>query len=112
MKKKVFIRAVSLLTCMILTAHAGRITNIEGRQETYYNLKMNKVVNKADNFFNLNNMYWEREDGCKMYGNYVIVATDWKLHPYGTLINTSRGLGIVLDTGSFNGEIIDIATTW
>lgn len=106
------IRAVTYLLCAVLTARAGRIINIDGRQETYYNLNMRRIVEKADNHFNLGNLYWVREDGCKMYSRYIIVAADWELHPYGTLVNTSRGMGIVLDTGEFSGEIIDIATNW
>lgn len=57
--------------------------------------------------------YWEREDGCKMYGDYVICAADYNKHPYGSLILTSRGTAIVLDTGTFEDRtIVDIATTW
>lgn len=50
-----------------------------------------------------------------MYGPFVIVAADWNVHPYGSIVNTSRGIGIVLDTGDFakaDNELIDIAVTW
>ena len=56
-----------------------------------------------------------REDGVKMYGNYVIVAANQSVYPYGTIVETSLGLGIVLDTGSFakdNPNQFDIATDW
>lgn len=57
--------------------------------------------------------YWVREDGCKMYGQFVIVAADWNLHPYGTAIETSRGIGIVLDTHTTKDRtLVDLAVTW
>lgn len=57
--------------------------------------------------------YWERADGCKMYGKYIIVAADWTLHPYGTVIETSRGLGLVLDTHTAKDRsVVDLAVTW
>lgn len=102
---------------LILTAQLGTIT-FEGNRETYYNLDMHKVCARAtdDNIhvkYSMYNKYWEREDGCKMYGEYIICAADWDKHPYGTLINTSRGTGIVLDTGTFEDRTtVDIATNW
>lgn len=64
----------------------------------------------------LTGTYWVREDGAKMFGEYVIVAANQTLHPYGSLVNTSLGVqGIVLDTGTFalyNPTQIDIATDW
>jgi hypothetical protein len=59
--------------------------------------------------------YWIREDGCKMYGHYIMVAANFELHPYGSVIETSLGLAIVCDTGGFvkwNPTGIDIATNW
>ena len=50
-----------------------------------------------------------------MYGNYVIVATDWDIVPYGKTVHTSLGEGISLDTGSFkeqNSYQIDVAVSW
>lgn len=83
-------------------------------KETYYNLKMTRVVKNAQNK-GLEGEYWVREDGCKMFGDYIIVAADYNTHPYGSVVKTSRGEGIVLDTGEFaktNHEQIDIATNW
>ena len=57
--------------------------------------------------------YWERKDGCKMCGKYIICAG--AIERYGEIVETSRGLGIILDTGSFAEEepdLIDLATTW
>ena len=59
--------------------------------------------------------YWVREDGCKMYGNYIMLAADLSIRPRGTILKTSLGLGIVCDTGEFiysNPWQIDIATSW
>lgn len=63
----------------------------------------------------LTGTYWVREDGAKMFGEYVIVAANQKLHPYGSVIRTSLGEGIVLDTGAFvaySPYQVDIATDW
>ena len=96
-----------------LTANAG--VNYYGEQkETYYNLNMNGVVNNAQSS-GIEGDYWVREDGVKMYGEYVIVAANQDVHPYGTTVETSLGEGIVLDTGSFANENptqVDIATDW
>lgn len=101
-----------LLACCILTARAGRIVNVYGQTETWYNLRMSKVVSNAESKLGYSLPYWIREDGCKMYGNYIIVAADYNYHPYGSLVMTSRGIGIVLDTGTFKGEQFDLAVDW
>ena len=96
-----------------LTPRGG--VNYYGEQkETYYNLNMNGVVNNAQNA-GLAGNYWVREDGVKMYGEYVIVAANQDVHPYGSTVETSLGTGIVLDTGGFaaaNPTQVDIATDW
>lgn len=96
-----------------LTARGG--VNYYGEQkETYYNLNMNGVVNNAQSS-GIEGDYWVREDGVKMYGEYVIVAANQDVHPYGTTVDTSLGEGIVLDTGTFansNPTQVDIATEW
>ena len=59
--------------------------------------------------------YWERKDGCKMLGNYIMVAANLSRHPRGSIVKTSLGLAIVCDTGCFasrNPTQIDIATNW
>lgn len=59
------------------------------------------------------NDYWERKDGCKMYGKYIICAS--APERYGEVVETSRGLGIILDTGDFvkdEPDTIDMAVTW
>lgn len=96
----------------ILTAKIGTI-NYAGHVETWYNLKMNKVVERADNFYGLSDVYGVREDGVKTYNGFVIVAADMSV-PYGTVVETSRGIGLVLDYHTIkNGEnTFDLATSW
>ena len=100
------------LMATILTAKIGTI-NYAGHVETWYNLKMNKIVERADNFYGLSDVYGVREDGVKTYNGFVIVAAD-KSVPYGTVVETSRGIGIVLDYHTIkNGEnVYDLATSW
>lgn len=103
-------RIRTLLYAVMLTAALGRI-DYNGHQEVWYNLPMRKVVARAErNGICLD--YWERKDGCKMYGKYIICACDWDVYPYGSIIDTSRGPGIVFDTGKFKGDLVDVATTW
>ena len=93
---------------------SGGVNYFEGHKETYYNLPMKKVVSNAKNK-GIEGDYWEREDGAKMLGEYVMIAADQKIHPYGSIVGTSLGDGIVVDTGTFiqtNPQQIDIATTW
>jgi len=97
----------------VLTKSKGTV-QFEGHKETYYNLSMKKVVSNAQNR-GIEGEYWEREDGAKMLGDYIMVAADQKIHPYGSLVNTSLGMGIVVDTGTFimtNPQQIDIAVNW
>lgn len=100
------------LMATILTAKIGTI-NYAGHVETWYNLKMNKVVERADNFYGLSDVYGVTEDGIKTYNGFVILAAD-KSVPYGTVVETSRGIGLVLDYHTIkNGEnVYDLATSW
>lgn len=97
----------------VLTASKG--VNYYGNQkETYYNLPMDGVISIAKSQ-GIEGEYWVRDDGCKMYGNYIIVAANLDVHPRGSLVETSLGTGIVLDTGGFvtsNPNQVDIATDW
>lgn len=97
----------------VLTASKG--VNYYGNQkETYYNLNMDGVISIAKSQ-GIQGEYWVREDGVKMYGDYVIVAANLDTHPRGTTVETSLGTGIVLDTGGFaasDPNQVDIATAW
>ena len=97
----------------VLTRSRGTITGPSGK-ETYYNLNMDGVVSIMRGMGN-DDEYWVRDDGCKMLGDYIMVAADLDLRPRGSLVDTSLGKGIVCDTGSFansNPYQIDIAVTW
>lgn len=83
-------------------------------KETYYNLNMSGVVNIMRNM-GYTDEYWVREDGCKMLGDYIMVAANLNLRPRGTIVETSLGKGIVCDTGGFakkNPYQLDLAVTW
>lgn len=93
---------------------AGGVCYYNGHKETYYNLDMSYVVETAHNN-GIDGEYWVREDGCKMLGEYIIVAAAYSVHPYGSLVETSLGTGIVVDTGAFakdNVWQLDLAVTW
>ncbi len=102
---------------------SGHLTNMSGIYygpsglETYYNLPMEGVVGVMRNLgYDADEYpYWVRDDGCKMLGNYIMVAADYSIRPRGTIVPTSLGAGIVCDTGGFiynNPTQLDIATAW
>lgn len=96
-----------------LTAGSGVNYGPSGK-ETYYNLDMTGVIYMMRCLGNTDE-YWVRSDGCKMLGNYIMIAANLSIHPRGSLVQTSLGTGIVCDTGSFAEEDtnqIDIAVTW
>lgn len=100
-------------TAGALSRQLGAVIGPSGK-ETYYNLNMNKVVNRLKSM-GISGDYWIREDGCKMYGDHILVAANLDLHPRGSIVQTSLGTGIVADTGTFaasDANQIDIATTW
>ena len=83
-------------------------------KETYYNLNMSSVVSIMRSM-GYTGEYWVREDGCKMLGEYIMVAANLNLRPRGSIVETSLGDAIVCDTGGFakrNPTQIDIAVTW
>lgn len=84
-------------------------------KETYYNLNMSKCIQYM-NALGYYGEYWVRSDGAKMFGNYVMVAANLSKYPKGTIVETSLGKGIVVDTGDFttngSGVVFDIAVTW
>ena len=97
----------------VLTASKGVNYGPSGK-ETYYNLNMSGVVNIMQNM-GYNEQYWVREDGVKMYGEYVMVAADLNTHPRGSIVESSLGTAIVVDTGGFaasDPNQLDIATDW
>lgn len=85
--------------------------------ETYYDMPMDGIVSvmRDIGFDEENYPYWIREDGCKMLGDYIMVAADLDVRPRGSFVSTSLGTGIVCDTGGFiynDPYQLDIAVTW
>ena len=100
----------------MLTASGGVFYGASGK-ETWYNADMSGVIDimRHRGFNEISYPYWIRDDGCKMLGDYIILAANLDIRPRGTVLETSRGLGIVCDTGSFAQEDItalDLATNW
>lgn len=109
MKNKA-IRGIITLLAVVLTARAGRIT-YNGHTETWYNRPMNRVVQRAQDV-GIPAEYWERSDGAKMFGPWVIVAAHPSKIRY-SRIQTSLGEGIILDTHEMpETELYDIAAAW
>ena len=65
----------------VLTAFAGVNYGPSGK-ETYYNLDMSGVVSIMRSMGNTDE-YWVRDDGCKMLGDYIMVAAGLSAHPRG-----------------------------
>ena len=109
-----------------LTARGG-VYWFGDQKETWYNLDMSNIVSSIKNHGwvwndiadeykqNVEGEYWIREDGCKMLGDYIMVATNLEVHPRGSLVMTSLGMGVAVDTGGFaknNPLQVDIAVNW
>ena len=97
----------------VLTASSG-VNYFGNQRETYYNLDMSGCIQIMRDMGNTDE-YWIREDGCKMLGDYIMVAANLNVHPRGSLVETSLGTGIVVDTGGFaesDPYQVDIAVTW
>lgn len=97
----------------ILTSELGRVQGPQ-EEETYYNLPMDKVVENMMNngYAEIDYPYYVREDGVKMLGDFVIVATNLDKYPKGTIVQTSLGQGIVCDKHEVEDDSIDIAVEW
>lgn len=100
----------------VLTKQNGVVVGPSGK-ETYYNLPMDGVVRNMRNagYGEDEYPYWIREDGVKMLGDYVIVATDFSVRPQGTVLPTTLGMGISCDTGTFiytDPYQLDVAVAW
>jgi len=121
MKKMLCTLLLCLLICSQVNAaeclnkRDGVFHNATGHKETYYNLKMNRVVKNMRNlgYSEEQYEYWIREDGVKMFGCLVMVAADLNMYHKGSIVHTSLGPGIVVDTGSaIVGKRFDIAVNW
>ena len=95
---------------------AGTIMGPSGK-ETYYNLNMSVCVSvmRRMGFSEEEYPYEVRSDGVKTLGGLVMCAANLNLRPRGSLIETSVGPGIVVDTGGFarrNPKQLDICVNW
>lgn len=93
------------------------VCNGPSGKETYYNLPMSGVVKimRRKGYDEQSYPYWVREDGVKMFGEYVMVAADLSTRPKGTILECSLGTAMVVDTGEFvntNPMQLDIAVSW
>ena len=81
--------------------------------ETYFNEDISKIVERMKKGFI--GEYWIREDGVKMFGEYIICKANYNqtdTHPnlpIGTVIPTTLGIAIV---SSNDTDDISIAVTW
>lgn len=101
---------MAMMLAVMLTARMGTI-QFNGHKETWYNLDMSRCVRRAQSM-GIPAEYWEREDGMKMFGPWIIVAAHPSVTRY-TFIETSRGTGIVLDYHTTDDKnLYDLATTW
>lgn len=83
-------------------------------KETYYNLDMSYCIEIMKVHFGIDKGYWVREDGVKMYGDYIMVAADTNVYPKGSIVETSLGRAMVVDhceAAEWCPEF-DIAVTW
>ena len=99
-----------------ISVYRGVYWGPSGR-ETYYNLRMDLCVEyMRDLGYDEDEYpYWIRDDGAKMLGNYVMCAANWSIRPKGTILETSLGSAIVVDTGDFIYEYpdgVDLAVDW
>ncbi len=97
----------------VLTRSRGSISGPSGK-ETYYDLNMSGCIGIM-NSRGFHEPYWVRSDGVKMYGYYVMCAAGLSIRPKGSIVESSNGLAIVVDTGGFasrNPRQLDIAVTW
>ena len=97
----------------VLSRRNGSVNGPSGK-ETYYNLNMSGCVrnmNRRGYYYEV----WVRNDGVKMFGDYIMCAANLGVHPFGSLVESSLGTCIVVDTGGFaarNAHQLDIAVTW
>lgn len=99
-----------------LTRSGGIFDGPSGR-ETYYNLNMGGCVRiMRDKGYSLDDYpYWIRDDGAKMFGDYVMVAMNTNIYPKGTVVETSMGQAMVVDhcvAATWGTVAVDIAVNW
>lgn len=96
-----------------LTAKMGINQGPTGK-ETWYDLDMSGVLYLMNHigYTYEEYPYWFRDDGDKMFGDYVMVAADLDIFPKGTIVECSLGTAMVVDTGDLEPYQLDIAVDW
>lgn len=99
-----------------LTKSSGVFAGPSGK-ETYYNLPMGVCINnmRAMGYDVERFPYSIRPDGAKCLGPYVMCASNNSLRPKGTIIETSLGMAIVVDScpaANSNPELLDMCVDW
>lgn len=91
------------------------IGTVQGPQgvEKYYNLPMDNVIEnmRGEGYTELDYPYYIREDGVKMFGDFIMVAADLNKYPRGTIVETTLGQGIVCDHCE-TPDVLDLAVNW
>ena len=91
-----------------LTKSGGVFYGPSGK-ETYYNLNMSRCLDIMRGM-GYDYEYWIRDDGVKMFGNYVMIAANVGIYPKGSIIETSLGTAIVVD--HCPAGVIDVCVNW
>lgn len=82
-------------------------------KETYYNLDMSGVI-RIMRSLGYDYDYWVRDDGVKCFGEYIMLATNTNVYPKGTIVETTRGTGMVCDhcERAEYDPVFDLAVSW
>lgn len=101
-----------ILPTLVLSLTLGRVQGPQ-EEETYYNLPMDRVIQTMRNngYEEADYPYYVTENGIKMLGDFIMVATDLNEYPRGTVVQTSLGQGLVCDKCE-TPNTIDIAVEW
>ena len=99
-----------------LTASGGVFDGPSGR-EKWYNAPMETVISimRQMGYSEEEYTFWIRDDGVKMFGDFVMVAADTNERPKGTVLETSLGRAMVVDhcvAAETETGLIDIAVWW
>ena len=108
----------------VLTSKLGVVYDTpSGGKETYYDADciseygMNGVVKimRDAGYSEEEYPYYIREDGVRMFGDYVMVAANLNTYPRGTIVETTLGTAIVCDACENANEVynqLDVAVNW
>ena len=102
------------LTSDINDGVTGKYEGVCGT-ETYYDytiMCMDIVIHTAREYGYAEDEYpfHINEYGCCMLGDYIMCFADYNTYPYGSILDTSLGKGIVIDVG--DEGVIGIYTNW